>query len=70
MWRLSSTARPSPALLAPLSHQNGAYLADCGLGKPAPSATDDALSDALRERAVAVANPLKDFLEDVELVEA
>ena len=28
------------------------------------------LSDALRERAVAVANPLKDFLEDVELVEA
>jgi len=31
---------------------------------------DDAMSDALRERAVAVANPLKDFLEDVELVEA
>ena len=31
---------------------------------------DDALPDALRERAVAVANPLKDFLEDVELVEA
>ena len=27
-----------------------------------------ALSDAIRERAVAVANPLKDFLEDVELV--
>jgi hypothetical protein len=47
VWRLSSTARPSPALPAPFSHQNGAYLADCGLGKPAPSATDDALSDAL-----------------------
>ena len=31
---------------------------------------DDALPDAIRERAVAVANPLKDFLEDVELVEA
>ncbi len=28
-----------------------------------------ALADALRERAVAVANPLKDFLEDVELVD-
>jgi hypothetical protein len=28
-----------------------------------------ALSDALRERAVAVANPLRDFLEDVELVD-
>lgn len=27
------------------------------------------LVDAIRERAVAVANPLKDFLEDVELVE-
>jgi hypothetical protein len=26
------------------------------------------LSDAIRERAVAVANPLRDFLEDVELV--
>jgi hypothetical protein len=32
--------------------------------------TSDALSEALRERAVAVANPLKDFLEEVELVEA
>jgi hypothetical protein len=30
----------------------------------------DALPDAIRERAVAVANPLKDFLEDVELVKA
>ncbi len=30
----------------------------------------DALPDAIRERAVAVANPLRDFLEDVELVEA
>lgn len=29
-----------------------------------------ALVEAIRERAVAVANPLKDFLEDVELVEA
>lgn len=29
-----------------------------------------ALSEALRERAVAVANPLRDFLEDVELVSA
>lgn len=29
-----------------------------------------ALADAIRERAVAVANPLRDFLEDVELVEA
>jgi hypothetical protein len=29
-----------------------------------------ALVDAIRERAVAVANPLRDFLEDVELVEA
>jgi hypothetical protein len=28
------------------------------------------ISDAIRERAVAVANPLRDFLEDVELVEA
>jgi len=28
------------------------------------------LADAIRERAIAVANPLKDFLEDVELVEA
>ena len=28
------------------------------------------VSDALRERAVAVANPLKDFLEEVELVES
>jgi hypothetical protein len=27
------------------------------------------LADAIRERAIAVANPLKDFLEDVELVE-
>ena len=26
------------------------------------------LADAIRERAIAVANPLKDFLEDVELV--
>lgn len=30
----------------------------------------DTTSRAIRERAVAVANPLKDFLEDVELVEA
>jgi len=29
-----------------------------------------ALTDAIRERAVAVANPLRDFLEDVELVAA
>ena len=35
-----------------------------------PDEMNDALSDAIRERAVAVANPLKDFLEDVELVEA
>jgi len=28
------------------------------------------MTAAIRERAVAVANPLKDFLEDVELVEA
>jgi len=28
------------------------------------------MSDALRERAIAVANPLKDFLEEVELVDA
>ncbi|MGE0160195.1 MAG: hypothetical protein AB7T31_12365 [Gemmatimonadales bacterium] len=28
------------------------------------------LADAIKERAIAVANPLKDFLEDVELVEA
>lgn len=27
------------------------------------------LADAIKERAIAVANPLKDFLEDVELVE-
>lgn len=27
-------------------------------------------SEAIRERAVAVANPLRDFLEDVELIEA
>ena len=33
-------------------------------------ALDAALSEAIRERAIAVANPLKDFLEDVELVEA
>jgi len=26
--------------------------------------------EAIRERAVAVANPLKDFLEEVELIEA
>ena len=32
--------------------------------------TDDALPEAIRERAVAVANPLKDFLEEVELIEA
>ena len=32
--------------------------------------TDDSLPEAIRERAVAVANPLKDFLEDVELIEA
>jgi hypothetical protein len=32
------------------------------------SATRDELIDAIRERAVAVANPLRDFLEDVELV--
>jgi hypothetical protein len=31
-------------------------------------ATRAALVDAIRERAVAVANPLRDFLEDVELV--
>ena len=31
---------------------------------------DPALSEAIRERAVAVANPLRDFLEDVELIEA
>jgi hypothetical protein len=30
--------------------------------------TRNALSEAIRERAVAVANPLRDFLEDVELV--
>jgi hypothetical protein len=30
----------------------------------------DALPEAIRERAVAVANPLKDFLEDVGLIEA
>jgi hypothetical protein len=30
----------------------------------------DQMSEAIRERAIAVANPLKDFLEDVELVEA
>ncbi len=35
-------------------------------GEPA----DDLISDAIRERAVAVANPLKDFLEEVELIEA
>lgn len=28
-----------------------------------------ALSEAIRERAVAVANPLRDFLEDVQLIE-
>ena len=27
-------------------------------------------SEAIRERAIAVANPLRDFLEDVELIEA
>ena len=37
-------------------------------GEEIPS-QDAALSEAIRERAVAVANPLKDFLEDVELVE-
>lgn len=31
---------------------------------------DDELTRAIRDRAVAVANPLKDFLEDVELVAA
>lgn len=31
---------------------------------------NDALARAVRDRAVAVANPLKDFLEDVELVAA
>ena len=31
-------------------------------------ASREALVDAIRERAVAVANPLRDFLEDVELV--
>ncbi len=31
---------------------------------------DDVLPEAIRERAVAVANPLKDFLEDVELIGA
>jgi hypothetical protein len=30
----------------------------------------DSTSAAIRERAVAVANPLRDFLEDVELIEA
>lgn len=29
----------------------------------------DSISAAIRERAVAVANPLRDFLEDVELIE-
>ena len=33
-------------------------------------ATRAALVDAIRERAVAVANPLRDFLEDVELIDA
>ena len=30
----------------------------------------ESTSEALRERAVAVANPLRDFLEEVELIEA
>ncbi len=30
----------------------------------------EGLSEAIRERAIAVANPLRDFLEEVELVEA
>lgn len=30
----------------------------------------ESMSQAIRERAIAVANPLRDFLEDVELVEA
>jgi len=30
----------------------------------------DSTSAAIRERAVAVANPLRDFLQDVELIEA
>lgn len=34
----------------------------------AGNGTREALSEAIRERAVAVANPLRDFLEDVELV--
>ncbi len=30
----------------------------------------ESTSEAIRERAIAVANPLRDFLEDVELVDA
>jgi len=33
------------------------------------SADRPSLTDAIRERAIAVANPLRDFLEDVELVD-
>ncbi|MDA0329714.1 MAG: hypothetical protein O2958_11975 [Gemmatimonadetes bacterium] len=36
------------------------------MGEAARAAT----SEAIRERAVAVANPLRDFLEDVELIDA
>jgi len=34
------------------------------------NASKAALVDAIRERAIAVANPLRDFLEDVQLVES
>ena len=35
-----------------------------------PGVVRDSTTEAIRERAVAVANPLRDFLEEVELVEA
>src|SRR5690606_23682142 len=54
-------------------YHQAASASDTRLGRAvsrhlAGKAERPALSEAIRERAVAVANPLRDFLEDVELV--
>jgi hypothetical protein len=57
-------------------YHHAAALSDAHLGRTVVrhitgrDDANDALASAVRDRAVAVANPLKDFLEDVELVEA
>ncbi|MFC1660345.1 hypothetical protein ACFL3S_02615 [Gemmatimonadota bacterium] len=55
-------------------YYNAAGKSDAHLGQAVarhlagPDATSESLATALRERAIAVANPLRDFLEEVELI--